>query len=75
MKQKTFFIVFKGLSFGEKNKKLIKIADTSFKKRTNKTQYVETSEAFHKIYLLHQALYKTNNVTEFINATKLRIKN
>ena len=27
---KTFFIVFEGLSFGEK--KLIKIADTSFKK-------------------------------------------
>ena len=31
--------------------------------------------AFHKIYLHHQVLYKTNNVTEFTNATKLRIKN
>ena len=29
---KTFFIDFEGLSFGEKNKNLIKIADTSFKK-------------------------------------------
>ena len=33
------------------------------------------SEAFHKIYLHHQALYKINNVTEFTNAKKLRIKN
>ena len=31
-------------------------------------------EAFFKIYLHHQALYKMNNVTEFTNATKLRIK-
>ena len=32
MKSKAFFIVFEGLSFGEKkNKKLMKIADTSFK--------------------------------------------
>ena len=31
MKWKTFFIVFKGLSFVEKNKNLIKIADSSFK--------------------------------------------
>ena len=31
MKEKTLFIDFEGLSFGEKNKKLIKIADTSFK--------------------------------------------
>ena len=31
MKQKTFFIVFKGLSYGEKKKKnWQKIADTSF---------------------------------------------
>ena len=28
---KTFFIVFEGLSFGEKNKNLMKIAGTSFK--------------------------------------------
>ena len=34
MKQKAFFIVFEGLSFGEKNKNLMKIADTSFKKST-----------------------------------------
>ena len=33
------------------------------------------SEAFHKLYLHSQALYKINNVTEFTNATKLRIKN
>ena len=26
------------------------------KKRTNKTQYVKKSKAFHKIYLHHQAL-------------------
>ena len=32
------------------------------------------SEAFCKIYLHHQALYKVN-VTEFTNAAKLRIKN
>ena len=44
------------------------------KKRTNKTQYVKMSEAFCKIYLHHQALYKENNVAEFTNATKLRIK-
>ena len=32
---KTFFIVFEGLSFGEKKKKKkSKIADTSFKQRT-----------------------------------------
>ena len=31
MKQKTFFIVFKELSFGEKIKIWQKIADTSFK--------------------------------------------
>ena len=31
MKQKTFFIVFEGLSFGEKLKPRQKIADTSFK--------------------------------------------
>ena len=46
------------------------------KKQTNKTQYVKMSEAFCKIYLHHQALYKINNVTtESTNATKLRIKN
>ena len=33
------------------------------------------SEAFRKIYLHHQALYKINNVTEFTKAKKLRIKN
>ena len=33
------------------------------------------SEAFLKICLHHQALYETNNVTEFTSATKLRIKN
>ena len=33
------------------------------------------SEAFRKIYLHHQALYKTNNATKFTNATKLTIKN
>ena len=33
------------------------------------------SEAFRKICLHHQTLYKMNNVTEFTNATKLRIKN
>ena len=32
------------------------------------------SEAFRKICLHHQALYETNNVTEFTSATKLRIK-
>ena len=32
------------------------------------------SKAFCKTYFYHQALYKTNNVTEFKNATKLRIK-
>ena len=31
MKLKAFFIVFEGLSFGEKNKNLMKTADTSFK--------------------------------------------
>ena len=31
MKSKAFFIVFEGLSFGEKNKNLMKIVDTSFK--------------------------------------------
>ena len=36
---------------------------------------LKKSEAFRKIYLHHQALYKTNNVTEFKNVTKLRIKN
>ena len=45
------------------------------KKQTNKTQYVKMSEAFRKIYLHHQALYKINNVTESTNATKLTIKN
>ena len=30
MKKKAFFVVFEGLSFDEKNKDLIKIADTSF---------------------------------------------
>ena len=34
MKQKTFFIVFKELSFGEKNKNLLKIGDTSFNQKT-----------------------------------------
>ena len=33
------------------------------------------SEAVLKIYFLHQAIYKINNVTEFTNATKLRVKN
>ena len=33
------------------------------------------SEAFCKIYLHHQAVYKISNVTEFANAAKLRIKN
>ena len=32
------------------------------------------SEAFCKICLYHQALYGTNNVTEFTSATKLRVK-
>ena len=32
------------------------------------------SKAFHKMCLLYQALYETNNVTEFTSATKLRIK-
>ena len=32
------------------------------------------SQAFCKIYSHHQALYKINNVTEFTNAKKLRIK-
>ena len=31
MKQKTFFTVFEGLSFGEKTKICYKIADTSLK--------------------------------------------
>ena len=30
MKQKAFFIVFEGLSFGEQNKNLVKIAGTNF---------------------------------------------
>ena len=47
----------------------------TIQKRTNKIQYVKISKAFHKIYLHHQTLYKTNNVTEFTNAAKLRIKN
>ena len=46
-----------------------------YKKRTNKTQYVKMSEAFRKIYLHHHALYAINNVTEFTNVTKLRIRN
>ena len=29
------------------------------------------SEAFHKICLYHQALYETDNVTEFTSATKI----
>ena len=33
------------------------------------------TEAFHKICLHHQALYETDNVTEFTSATKLKIKN
>ena len=33
------------------------------------------SEAFRKIYLHHEPLYEINNVTEFTNATKIRIKN
>ena len=33
------------------------------------------SEAFRKIYLHHQPLYEINNVGEFTNAAKLRIKN
>ena len=50
MKQKAFFIVFDGLSFAEKNKNFMKIADTSFKKKfikiplprfTNKTRFSE----------------------------------
>ena len=44
-------------------------------KQTSETQYVKMSEAFRKIYSHHQALYKINNVTEFTNVTKLRIKN
>ena len=32
MKQKTSFIVFEGLPFGDKEKFVKKIADTSFKK-------------------------------------------
>ena len=32
------------------------------------------SKAFCKMCLYHQALYETNNVTEFTSATKLRIK-
>ena len=32
------------------------------------------SKAFRKMCLHHQALYETNNVTEFTSATKLRIK-
>ena len=31
-----------------------------YKKRTNKTQYVKMSEAFCKIHLHHQSLYKIN---------------
>ena len=46
-----------------------------YKKWTNQTQYVKMSEAFWKMYLHHQVLYKVNNVIEFTNATKLRIKN
>ena len=33
------------------------------------------SEVFHKICFHHQALYETDNITEFTSATKLRIKN
>ena len=39
--KKAFFIVFKGLSFGEKIKKLIKIADTSFSKRKDKISFLK----------------------------------
>ena len=31
MKEKALFLVFEGLSFGEKNKNLMEIADISFK--------------------------------------------
>ena len=33
------------------------------------------SKTFRKIFLCHQAPYKINNVTEFANAAKLKIKN
>ena len=39
MKKKAFFIVFKGLSFGEKIKTWFKIADTSF----NHLKYIKGS--------------------------------
>ena len=39
MKQKTFFMVFKGLSFSEKIKICYKIADTSFNTRKGFLQY------------------------------------
>ena len=45
------------------------------KKRTNKTQYVKMSEAFCKIYLHHQALYKENNATKLRIKKRSRIKN
>ena len=37
-----------------------------YKKRTNKTQFVNMSKAFRKIYLYHQALQKINNIYLFI---------
>ena len=40
MKSKAFFIVFEGLSFGEKNKNLMKIVDTSFKSDMLKLLFV-----------------------------------
>ena len=37
MSRETLFVVFQGLPFGEKNKNLIKIADTSFKEENRIT--------------------------------------
>ena len=52
MKWKTFFIIFEGLSFGEKIKISQKIADTSFKEATS----------FENLYVLTKIHRRLANV-------------
>ena len=40
------------------NIKLYNVICQNYVKRTGKAQYVKMTEAFRKIYLYHQALYK-----------------
>ena len=49
--------------------------DLYYIKWASKAQHVKMSDAFRKIYLHNQAPYEINDVTEFTNVTKLRIKN